>query len=230
MLQMFFGSARQDVLRGMEAAADKTAAGFCGGDGGVELERVDGEGLSLDAFVNLFSGVRLFSATPNSARRCVLVRRLASNKEVWSRLPDLLSQIQADPDVLIILLEIAPSKASATFKLLKGAGLAKEIAASEGVEEIAVRNATFSALDLALAGKVRELAQALNQLELSADPYMFLGLLASQVLRATASKRLSAARTREVARVLNRADLAVKTSGTAPWGAVRIALMRIAAG
>ncbi|HET7630199.1 MAG TPA: DNA polymerase III subunit delta [Candidatus Saccharimonadales bacterium] len=114
----------------------------------------------------------------------------------------------------------------------------------------------YEIIDLVVAGKRTELADKLAALSANQDPYMFFGLLSSQVVglqalkaagqRPTAeiakdlslsayalgklrplSTRLDASRIKLMLGALADCDMQIKTSSTSPWQAIELALMKL---
>lgn len=76
------------------------------------VERIDGGELNYAAFVDAVAGTSLFTN-----KRMVVVRGLADNAELWTSLPDLLSRISGD--VQLVLVEDKLDKRTASYKALK---------------------------------------------------------------------------------------------------------------
>jgi len=83
------------------------------------LERVDGTELSLADLPDLLMGMSLFAT-----KRLVVISNLSANTAVWEKLPDWLSRISDDIDVVFI--DAKPDKRTTIYKALKAASDVKE--------------------------------------------------------------------------------------------------------
>jgi DNA polymerase-3 subunit delta len=76
-----------------------------------DVERFDGEGLSVEQLPDLFSGATLFSS-----KRLVIIKNASQNKSLWSLLADWLEK-GIDNDVIFV--EEHPDKRTKTYKWLE---------------------------------------------------------------------------------------------------------------
>lgn len=90
-----------------------------------EVERYDGDDLTLEALADIVRGQMLFAAT-----RFIIIRDLARNKPVWEKIPTLLEQL--DDDTTIVFVESNPDKRTKTYKSLSAK--AKVILVNEWTE------------------------------------------------------------------------------------------------
>lgn len=76
-----------------------------------DVERFDGEGLSVERLPDLFSGVTLFSS-----KRLVIIKNASENKSLWGVLVDWLEK-GVDNDIVFV--EERPDKRTKTYKWLE---------------------------------------------------------------------------------------------------------------
>lgn len=98
----------------IERALAGIKANFAG-----EVEKIDGNELSLARLPDILMGVSLFSE-----KRLLMIRGLSENKAVWAVFGDWLDKIS--DDIHLILIEPKPDKRTATFKALKNKATTEE--------------------------------------------------------------------------------------------------------
>lgn len=76
------------------------------------IERFDGAELTIGGLYDALTGQSLFSTT-----RLVIIKQLSENTALWEKLPDILSRI--GNDVQLILIESKPDKRTRTYKSLQ---------------------------------------------------------------------------------------------------------------
>lgn len=107
---------------------------------GFSVEKVEGDGLSLEGFADLAGGISLFSQ-----KRLVIIKRLSENNLIWQKLPELIERISSDNKLVLV-----------ENKLDKRTKLYKDIAKLADIEEYKNLDAKDSGQ---LAEKVRQLGK-----------------------------------------------------------------------
>lgn len=79
---------------------------------GTQPERFDGSELTLKDLPDLLMGQSLFST-----KRLIVIRGLSENSEVWNKLPDYLSRLS--DDIELVLVEPKLDKRTTTYKAIK---------------------------------------------------------------------------------------------------------------
>jgi len=90
----------------IERQLKKLVAGYDG-----DVERIDGEELSIDRLPDLLSGITLFSS-----QRLVVIKSASGNKSLWATLSEWLEK-GVDND--LVLVETHPDKRTKTYKWLE---------------------------------------------------------------------------------------------------------------
>lgn len=91
----------------LERALSQLVAAFDG-----EAEKYDGAELELRQMPDLLMGQSLFAE-----KRLIIIRDLASNKQVWDTLPEWLERMS--DDIHLVLVEASPDKRTRAYKMLQ---------------------------------------------------------------------------------------------------------------
>lgn len=179
---------------------------------GVDYEIFEGENLQVADLPSIFQGTSLFGIE----KRQILLKEIGENKAVWDKIPD---YIDTDHDVVIW--ETKPDKRSATYKALKGAGVAMQ-----DFPPLANPDAkgVFNVFNLALRNG-KQAVRVLEKIEAEQDPYMFFGLMTTQALKLF--EQHQGAREKRILSALAELDLQMKTTSLEPWLLVKSFLLRL---
>jgi len=180
---------------------------------GTEYEVVEGENLGLEDLPSLFLGVSLFEI-----ERRILVKDLSENETCWVELPKYLGTTHK-----MVIWESRLDKRTTAYKEL----VAKKVEIREfGLMEVPEKKLVFDVLDVAWRGEGRRAVEILGQIEVTSDPFMFVGLVTSQLMRKLESgdKRASKAM-----KLLAECDMRMKTTKMRPWTLVKAVMIEIAA-
>lgn len=199
MLKVFYGANRGAA---QQAVRRELGEGY---------EVYEGENLTLTDLPSVFQGTSLFEAE----QRRILLKDVAENAAVWEKLAD-----YAATGHKVVDWETKLDKRAAGYKRLKDAGVEmQEFAELKRPEERMV----FNILDTALSDGVKAV-KMVEQIELTQDPYMFLGLMVTQALK---KFELSGGRAREqrLIKRLAKLDIQMKSASIEPWVLVKAFLM-----
>lgn len=200
MLRVFYGENRLAA----EKAVKQTL--------GENYEVYEGETLGLTDLPSIFQGASLFE----TERRRILLKNLAENAAVWEKIAEYLD---TEHDVLVWELKL--DKRSVGYKRLKEAGVElREFAALKKPE----LNVVFNVLDAALRDGAKAV-KMVEQIELEQDPYMFFGLLVTQMLKKFDNTG-GGAKERRLLKELAKTDLEMKSSAIEPWMLIKAFLLR----
>lgn len=178
---------------------------FGGAFGRVIESSSDGDGSSGEA-VGGFGGVRR-----------ILLKNLGENPEVWAKLAD-----YRGTEHEVVVWEGKIDKRSTGYKQLKDAGVEmREFPALKKPEAGLV----FGILDTAMRDGTRAVRD-LEKIEADQDPFMFFGLLVTQVLKKY-EYSVGGARERRILKELAKVDLQMKSTGVEPWMLVKSFLLRV---
>lgn len=180
---------------------------------GTDYEVFEGENLSVNDLPSIFQGTSLF----NTEKRRILLKNLSENSAVWEKIPD-----YAETEHDIVLWETKIDKRSVVYKDLKASGVEmREFVEKPNFDARAV----FGILDAARRDGKRAV-EMLEKIETEQDPYMFMGLMASQQLKRLAER--PNAKEKRVLKLLAEADMQMKTTAVEPWLIVKSFLLRVA--
>jgi hypothetical protein len=199
MIRVFYGDDRVGISKAVERVL---------GEG---YEVVEGSEIGAMDMANVFFGGNLFSE-----KRRIVVKDLSEGAG-WGEL----SKYLGTPHE-IILWETGVDKRTILWKELVKAGVeAREFKTAEPVE----RKVVFDILDTALSGQGKQAVGMVEQIEATNEPYMFVGLLISQVLRKMEMR--AGEKEKRVLAELSKLDINMKTTSTEPWLLVKAFLVRI---
>lgn len=200
MLRVFYGENRLAA----EKAVKQTL--------GENYEVYEGETLGLTDLPSIFQGASLFE----TERRRILLKNLAENAAVWEKIAEYL-----DTEHDVVVWELKLDKRSAGYKRLKEAGVElREFVALKKPE----LNVVFNVLDVALRDGAKAV-KMVEQIELEQDPYMFFGLLVTQMLKKFDNTG-GGAKERRLLKELAKTDLEMKSSAIEPWMLIKVFLLR----
>ena len=178
----------------------------------VGYEVVEGENLHISDMASLFFGASLFDE-----KRRILVKDLGENTECFEELPKYLESSHE-----VVVWESKLDKRTTTYKdLVKAKVEMREFKLAEAPEKKMV----FDVLDEAWRGNGRRAVELVEKIEVTNDPYMFVGLMVSQMVRKLESGDRKAKRAIEM---LAECDLQMKSTGMEPWVLVKAMLVRLA--
>lgn len=182
---------------------------------GPNYELFEGDKLVKADLLDIFRGTSLFG----TEERRILLKDLSENAEVWGEIEQYL-----DTEHKVIVWETKLDKRSVIYKKLKAEGVEIQEFTSQKAPDI---GAVFGIFDAAMRDGARAVKMA-KEIELTNDPYMFFGLMVTQVLKkyqaATGANR---ARWTRILRALSELDIQMKTSAVEPWLLVEGFLFRV---
>jgi len=200
MIKIFYG---EDRVR-----AQKEIDKILGND----YEVVEGEGLQPQDLPSLFFGTSLFSEV-----RRILVKDLGENAACWGELPKYLESSHK-----MIIWESKLDKRTITYKALQK----QRIEMCEfGLMDPPEKKIVFEVLDVAWRGDGRAAMRLIEQIEITNDPFMFMGLLVSQVMRKLENGDKKA---RRAIKLLAECDMKMKSTSIKPWTLIKTAIIGIA--
>ena len=201
MLKVFYGANRLAAEKAIKQAL------------GENYEVFEGENLKLDDLPSIFLGSSLFE----TQKRRILLKDVSENSTVWEKLTD-----YAETAHEVIAWELKLDKRSAGYKRLSGSQVElREFAELKKPEA----NLVFGILDTAFRDGKRAV-QMVEQIELTQDPYMFFGLLVTQMLKKYDTSG-AGARERRLLKELAQTDLQMKSTTVEPWSLVKSFLLRV---
>lgn len=180
---------------------------------GAKYEVYEGENLTPGDLPSIFRGTSLFA----TEKRRILLKNLTENAEVWEKIPDYL-----ETEHEIVIWEPKIDKRSVTYKSLKAAGVAMQEFVSRKPPEA---NVVFGILDMAMKDGAKAV-QMCEQIELTQDPYMFMGLLVTQALKKYEYSR-GGNREKRLLKMLSELDMQMKTSTVEPWTLIKATLVQL---
>ncbi len=212
MLRIFYGENRLEA----EKAVKRTL-----GEG---YEVFEGESLTVGDLPSIFQGTSLFGGGSGSGAggfgggvRRILLKNLGENAEVWAKLAD---YIETEHEVVVWEGKI--DKRSTGYKQLKDAGVEMEEFAALKKPEAGL---VFGILDTAMRNGEKAVRD-LEKIEADQDPFMFFGLLVTQVLKKYEYSG-GGARDRRILKELAKVDLQMKSTGVEPWMLIKSFLLRV---
>lgn len=182
---------------------------------GPNYELFEGDKLVKTDLLDIFRGTSLFG----TEERRILLKDLSENAEVWGEIEQYL-----DTEHKVIIWETKLDKRSVVYKKLKAEGVEIQEFTSQKAPDI---GAVFGIFDAAMRDGARAVKMA-KEIELINDPYMFFGLMVTQVLKKyQASTGANRARWTRILRALSELDIQMKTSTVEPWLLVEGFLFRV---
>ncbi len=181
-----------------------------------DYEVFEGETLRATDLPGIFFGTTLFS---NDRR--ILIKDLAQNKEAFEDFCAKFSDYSKTEANVIIWETKLDKRMALTKNLIKSGIEIREFNQAKGVDSRAV----LGIFDLALrdgGAAVKEL----EKIEKEQDPYMFLGLMASQALKKL-SFRPTGSREKRVLKEIAEVDMQMKSTAFEPWILIKGLLLRI---
>lgn len=180
---------------------------------GEGYEIIEAENISRGDMDSVFLGTSLFGETRN-----ILIKSLSENKECWAVLPQYINTTHK-----IIIWENGVDKRSATYKeLSKDKSVEfKEFKLAEPVD----KNLVFDIFDTAFRGDGAKAVKMCERIETTNEPYMFIGLMVTQVFKKLEMKNAKAIK---ATKILADTDMAMKTATIEPWMLIKAALLKIA--
>lgn len=201
MFKVFYGANRLEAEKNLKKLL------------GDNYEVFEGENLTLNDLPSIFQGTSLFGAE----KRRILLKDLSENTSVWEKIAD---YRETSHDVVIW--EQKLDKRSAGYKNLKEAGVKLQEFTELKKPELGL---VFKIADTAFRDGARAV-QMLEKIEANQDPFMFFGLLVTQMF-----KRYDAtsggARERRILKELAQVDLQMKSSAIEPWNLIKGFLLRL---
>lgn len=195
MLKIFYGENRR-------AAAEAIKL-----DLGEGYEVFEGENLTEGDLPSIFMGTSLFE----TEQRMILLKNLTENASVWGKLPE---YVTTEHEVTVWEPKI--DKRSTAYKELVKAGVEmREFAEMKKPEA----NLVFGILDTAFRDGERAVRE-IEKIENEQDPYMFFGLLVTQMLRKFEMSG-GGARERRILKKMAELDIQMKTTAIDPWMLVK---------
>lgn len=178
---------------------------------GKDYEVVEGGELKIGDLPNVFKGASLFSE-----KRTILIKDISENQAVWEKVADFV-----DTEHKIAILETKLDKRKQGYKLLKSAGVEmKEFKLLDPPEKKMV----FDIYEMALKDG-KKAVEMCKKIENTNDPYMFVGLMASQALKKYEWR--AGAKEKRVLKELSKLDMQMKTTSMQPWLLVQAFLLRV---
>lgn len=207
------GSVRMKVIYGENrAAAEQEMRRVLGTD----YDVYEGETLNLTDLPSIFQGTTLFGAFEDGKRR-ILLKNLTERAEIWEKIGD-----YADSAHEVVIWEVKVDKRSTGYKRLAEKGV--DFKEFKNVAEVDPRVA-FGILDLALRDGEKALKEV-AKIETTQDPYMFFGLLVSQMVKKYELSR-GGERERVILKRMAEVDRQMKSTGVEPWTLVKGLLAQI---
>lgn len=170
---------------------------------GTDYEVYEGEDLNPTDLPSIFQGTTLFG----DEKRRILLKNLTERAEVWEKIGD-----YADTEHKVVIWELKVDKRSVGYKRL----------VEKGVEFQEFKNAVgadprvaFGILDMALRDGAKALREV-EKIETTQDPYMFFGLLVSQMVKKYGASR-GGGRERAILKRMAEVDRQMKSTGIEPW-------------
>ncbi len=180
---------------------------------GADYEVYEGENLSLTDLPSIFQGTTLFG----DEKRRILLKNLTERAEIWEKIGD-----YADSTHEVVIWEVKVDKRSVGYKRLAEKKVEfKEFKNTVGADP----RVAFGILDMALRGGIKALKEV-EKIEATQDPYMFFGLLVSQMVKKYEFSR-GGKREREILKRMAEVDRQMKTTSIDPWTLVKGFLVQI---
>lgn len=187
---------------------------------GSDYEVYEGENLNLTDLPSIFQGTTLFGALGGGSgdeKRRILLKNLTERAEIWEKIGD-----YADSSHEVVIWEVKVDKRSVGYKRLVEKGVEfKEFKNVAGADS----RVAFGILDVALRDGAKALKEV-EKIETTQDPYMFFGLLVSQMVKKYEFSR-GGRREREILKRMAEVDRQMKTTSIDPWTLVKGFLVQI---
>lgn len=180
---------------------------------GTDYEVYEGEDLSLTDLPSIFQGTTLFG----DEKRRILLKNLTERVEIWEKIGD-----YADTAHEVVIWEVKVDKRSTGYKRLVEKGV--EFKEFKNVAEVDPRVA-FGILDIALRDGAKAIKEV-EKIETTQDPYMFFGLLVSQMVKKYEASR-GGGRERTILKRMAEVDRQMKSTGIEPWTLVKGFLVQV---
>ena len=212
MLRIFYGENRLEAEKAVKRTLGEGYAGFVGAR------------LPVGDLPSIVQGPSLLGGGSGSGAggfgggvRRILLKNLGENAEVWAKLAD---YIETEHEVVVWEGKI--DKRSTGYKQLKDAGVEMEEFAALKKPEAGL---VFGILDTAMRNGEKAVRD-LEKIEADQDPFMFFGLLVTQVLKKYEYSG-GGARDRRILKELAKVDLQMKSTGVEPWMLIKSFLLRV---
>ena len=180
---------------------------------GDDYEVIEADKLQRDDMPSVFLGASLFGET-----RSILIKDLSENKECWEILPNF---IEGCPHRIVIW-EAKLDKRSAAYKTLSKN---KYIELKEfKMAEDPNKKLVFDIFDTAFRGDGKRAVEMVEKIEVTNDPYSFMGLMTTMAVK---KLQYNNSRAAGAIKILAQADLDMKTTGLEPWTIAKMALLKI---
>lgn len=180
---------------------------------GDDYEVIEADKLQRDDMPSVFLGASLFGET-----RSILIKDLSENKECWEILPNF---IEGCPHHIVIW-EAKLDKRSAVYKTLSKN---KYIELKEfKMAEDPNKKIVFDIFDTAFRGDGKRAVEMVEKIEVTNDPYSFMGLMTTMAVK---KLQYNNSRAAGAIKILAQADLDMKTTGLEPWTIAKMALLKI---
>lgn len=179
-----------------------------------DYEIVEADKIQRDDMPSVFLGTSLFGET-----RSILIKDLSENKECWELLPNF---IEGCPHHIVIW-ETKLDKRSAVYKTLSKNKFVelKEFKMAEDPNKKLV----FDIFDTAFRGDGKKAVQMVEKIEVTNDPFSFMGLMTTMAIK---KLQYNNSRAAGAIKILAQADLDMKSTSIEPWMIVKTALLKIA--
>ena len=179
-----------------------------------DYEIIEADKIQRDDMPSVFLGTSLFGET-----RSILIKDLSENKECWELLPNF---IEGCPHHIVIW-ETKLDKRSAVYKSLSKNKFVelKEFKMAEDPNKKLV----FDIFDTAFRGDGKKAVQMVEKIEVTNDPFSFMGLMTTMAIKKLLYNNSRAA---GAIKILAQADLDMKSTSIEPWTIVKTALLKIA--
>ncbi|MBR3323163.1 hypothetical protein IKG13_03845 [Candidatus Saccharibacteria bacterium] len=179
-----------------------------------DYEIVEADKIQRDDMPSVFLGTSLFGET-----RSILIKDLSENKECWELLPNF---IEGCPHHIVIW-ETKLDKRSAVYKTLSKNKYVelKEFKMAEDPNKKLV----FDIFDTAFRGDGKKAVQMVEKIEVTNDPFSFMGLMTTMAIK---KLQYNNSRAAGAIKILAQADLDMKSTSIEPWTIVKTALLKIA--
>lgn len=180
---------------------------------GDDYEVIESENLKRDDMPSVFLGTSLFGET-----RSILIKDLSENKDCWEMLPN---YIEGCPHHIVIW-ETKLDKRSSTYKALSKN---KYIELKEfKLAEDPNKKLVFDIFDIAFRGDGKKAVEMVEKIELTNDPFSFMGLMTTMAIK---KLQYNNSRAPRAIKILAQADLDMKSTSVEPWTIVKMALIKI---
>lgn len=199
MIKIFFGDDRVTISSAIKKEL------------GEEYEVFEGENLLVDDLPNIFLGTSLFGEI-----RKILIKDLAENKEAFEKIQDYLKTMHN-----VVLWETKLDKRSSAYKMLVKEKI--EITEFKLLEPTNSRE-VFDIFDIALRDGQKAI-KMVEKIQETNDPFMFVGLLASQAIKKFEFRR--GRKEKRVLAELSNLDIQMKSTGIEPWTLIKLSLLKL---